>query len=164
MKDWMRVVLKLAFLVIGLFGIYVIINGVVSSVNDGIQDSRDNAAGANIIMSSISSEPFGDQIQEAKRGDQIFYNITIRRQEGKPCFVNTSWRWTLHLPTGNSVMWNTDDGQFYTGDKSENLAQAVTVPEKLIPGDYTLTRLSTFKCGNVQDYARTVRDSKLIVK
>jgi hypothetical protein len=162
--DMIRGFVKLAFLAVGLVLVYLFINGVVGSVNGKLQDSRDNDAGANIIASGISKEPFGDQIEEVKRGDQIFYNITIRRQEGKPCFVNTSWRWTLHLPSGNSVMWNTDDGQFYTGDKNENLSQAVTVPEKLLPGNYTLTRLSTFKCGNVPDYARTVRDSKLIVK
>lgn len=164
MQDMIRGFAKLAFLAVGLVLVYLFINSVVGAANSRLQDSRDNDAGANIMMSSISKEPFGDQIEEVKRGEQIFYNMTIRRVDGRPCFVNTSWRWTLRLPTGNSVMWNKDDGQFYTGDRNENLSQAVHVPETLIPGDYTLTRLSTFKCGNVQDYARTVRNADLRVK
>jgi len=164
MKDSLRTILKIAFLVFGLIGLYIIINGVVASVNANVQESRDNNAGANIIMSSISREPFGDRIAEVKRGEQVFYNLTIKRVEGSPCFVQTSWRWVLHMPTGNSVMWNNDDGQFFAGDKNENLAQAIQVPANLIPGSYTLSRLSVFKCGNNQEFARTVRDAPLMVK
>lgn len=164
MKDTFRTILKLVFLVFGLIGIYIIINGVVGAVNDNVQETRDNNAKANILVSSISTEPFGDRVVEVQRGEQLFYNMTIRRAEGNPCFVQTSWRWVLHLPTGNSVMWNTDDGQFFAGDKSENLAQAIVVPHQLIPGEYTLSRLSVFKCGNVQDFAKTVRDTNLTVK
>lgn len=164
MSDVFRTIMRGLVLVAGLFTIYLVINTVVNTVHDSAQTMRDNAASTRIIMSTVSKEPFGNQVSTVKRGDQIFYNITIKRTEGFPCFVQTSWRWTLLLPTGNSVMWNTDDGQYYTGDKNENLAQAISVPEKLIPGQYILSRLSVFKCGNVLDYAKTVRNTNLTVE
>lgn len=164
MSEAFRKIMRGLVLVAGLFMLYLIINNVVTTVRSSAQSMRDNDASARIIISSISKEPFGPRVATVKRGDQIFYNITIKRTEGYPCFVQTSWRWTLQLPTGNSVMWNTDDGQFYTGDKNENLAQAVSVPEKLIPGEYILSRLSVFKCGNVDEYAKTVRNTNLTVE
>lgn len=164
MSDIFRAVLRGVILLAGLFTIYLVINAVVKTTNNTLQHVRDNSAAATIIASSVSAEPFGNRIIDVKPGQQIFYNISIQRQEGSPCYVQTSWRWVLHLPTGNSVMWNTDDGQFYAGDKSENLAQSVQVPKNLIPGDYTLSRLSVFKCGSVDDFARTVRNTNLTVK
>lgn len=161
MPEVLRKILRGLFVVAGLIVIYMIINSVVETTRESVQQDRDNNANANIIMSTLSATPFGVEIDQAKRGQQIFYNFTIKRNPGHACFVQTSWRWVLHLPTGNSVMWNTDDGQFYAGDKNENLAQAVIVPTNLLPGDYTLSRLSVFKCGSVMDYAKTVRNTEL---
>ena len=163
MQDWLRTLIKLSLLAMGIFLVYAIINGVVGSVNDKVQVVRDNDAGPLILTSSISATPFGPRIAETSRGEQIFYNMTIRRVEGEPCFVRTSWRWVLHMDSGNVVMWNKSDGQFYSGDKNENLAQAVQVPKELIPGKYTLSRLALFKCGSVEDYANTVRNTEIIV-
>jgi hypothetical protein len=162
--DWIRTIIKLGVVAIGLFGIYVMLANVIASTNKSIQEDRDNAASAVITSSYVSAEPFGQETVQIKRDSQIFYNIQIKRTEGEPCYVKTSWRWILHHPSGNTVMWSQDNGEFYAGDKSEKFAQALDVPAKLIPGDYTLSRLSSFKCGDVVEYAKTVRNTDLRVE
>lgn len=159
-----RYLVKLAVVIAGLVVIYLGLSSVIHQTNASIQKERDNNASAYIVSSYISEQPFGQATHLVKKGTQIFYNIQIERHEGEPCFVQTSWRWVLHLPTGNSVMWNTDDGQFYAGDKTESLAQSVMVPAQLIPGDYTLSRLSVFKCGDNDTMAKTVRNTDLRVE
>ena len=162
--DWIRNVARLVIVVVGLVVIYMMLNNVIKQTNDTIRSTRDNDAKAFIVSSYISETPFGEATQVVKRDTQIFYNIQIQRHEGDACFVKTSWRWVLKLPSGNTVMWNKSDGEFFAGDKTESLAQAVQVPAVLIPGDYTLSRLSVFKCGNLDDYARTVRTTDLRVE
>ncbi len=90
--------------------------------------------------------------------------MMIQRIEGKPCYVKTSWRWVLNLEQGKSVMWNSDDGTFFSGDKTESMAQAFTVPKNLIPGHYTISRLALFKCGDVDNYAKMVKTFELHVE
>ena len=158
MPDWIRIISKFVLLGLGGLVIYMIINTIIDQVNDRVQHARNNITGAQIVETSLSATPFGDRNSSTKRGKQIFYNLVVHRTEGEECFVKTSWRWVLHLPTGNSVMWNKSDGEFYAGDKSESLSQAVMVPDLLIPGHYTLSRLAIFKCGNVEDFARNVRN------
>lgn len=161
--DWIRSIVKLAIVVIGLVLIYLGLSSVIRSTNHDIAKARTNNASAYIVNSYISATPFGPSTNVVTPGEQIFYNIQIERHAGAACFVQTSWRWVLHLPTGNSVMWNTDDGQFYAGDKTESLAQAISVPATLLAGDYTLSRLSVFMCGDTDVYARTVRNIDLHV-
>lgn len=155
---WLRRILSLAFVSAGLIALFIMLSTVIQTANRSKQANRDGSADATIVHSYVSVEPFGEATNVVERDSQIFYNMQIQRIEGRPCYVRTSWRWVLHLPTGNTVMWNKSDGEFYAGDKNENLAQAVQVPAQLIPGDYTLSRLSRFKCGDVEDYANTVRN------
>jgi hypothetical protein len=164
MPEWILNFLKIILLSLGLIVIYIGLDELIAQTKANIQTARDNDASAYIVTSYISNEPFGKSTNVVKRGTQIFYNMQIERQPGKPCFVRTSWLWVLHLPTGNSVLWNTTDGEFYSGDRTESLAQAVQIPEKLPPGDYTLSRLAIFKCGNVEDFAKTVRNVDLRVE
>lgn len=164
MVIWIRRVLSLAFVLAGLVAIFILLSNAIQGANKVAQGARDSAAGAVITSSYISNTPFGEEVGEVERDAQIFYNLKVNRKEGQPCYVRTSWRWTLHLPTGDSVMWNSADGEFYAGDKTERLAQSIIVPTRLIPGRYTLSRLSVFKCGDQEDFARTVRNTDLIVK
>ena len=164
MHEMFRTIAKLTLLGVGLLCIYAMLNSVIKSTNASIQATRDNNASAYIVSSYVSESPFGEATNVVKRNTQIFYNIQIQRHEGAACYVKTSWRWVLHLPTGNSVMWNKSDGEFYAGDKTESLAQAVEVNKNLLPGDYTLSRLAIFKCGDVDDFARTVRNIDLHVE
>lgn len=164
MPEWIRTITKLSFVVIGIAFIYICLTEVIKQTKNDIQRSRDHDASAYIISSYISEKPFGESTNTVKRGTQIFYNINIKRQEGEPCHVHTSWRWSLRLPSGNTVTWNDDDGQFYGGDKSERFAQVIQVPEGLIPGDYTLTRFAVFKCGDNDEFAKTVRNTDLHVE
>lgn len=164
MFDWIRPILKLAIVAVGLLVIYLGLSQVIKQTNANFLEVRDNSASAFIVNSYVSEQPFGESTNVVKKGSQIFYNIQIERHAGEPCFVQTTWRWVLHLPTGNSVMWNNDDGQFFAGDKTESIAQAINVPAGLIPGDYTLSRLAIFKCGATETYAKTVRNIDLHVE
>ena len=164
MPEWIRTIAKLTIVIIGLSFIYLGLDEVIKQTKSDLQRSRDNDASAYIIGSYISEQPFGESTNIVKRGTQIFYNINIKRHEGEPCQVHTSWRWSLRLPSGNTVTWNVDDGQFYGGDKSERFAHVVQVPESLIPGDYTLTRFAVFKCGDNEEFAKTVRNTDLRVE
>ena len=162
--DWIRTIIKTLIVLVGLLGIYVLLSQFINSTNKNIQKDRDATQSAAVVNSYISLEPFGEATAIVKRDTQVFYNMQIQRVEGSPCYVRTSWRWILRLPTGNSVMWNKSDGEFFAGDKNENLAQAIQVPSSLIPGDYTLSRLSSFKCGDVEEYAKSVRNTDLRVE
>jgi len=164
MPEWIRTIVKLTVVAVGLMIIYSVLSAVIKETNATIQADRNGSASTTIVNSFVSLEPFGPATGVVKRETQIFYNMQIQRTEGEPCYVKTSWRWVLHLSTGNTVMWNKSDGEFFSGDKNENLAQAVQVPEFLIPGDYTLSRLAVFKCGNVEDFARVVRNTDLRVE
>lgn len=164
MINAIRFVAKLAMLIAGLFLIYLALSSVISSANKSVQDQHDGTATATITTSYVSTEPFGTAATKLTRDTQAFYNMQITRTLGEPCYVKTNWRWTLHLPTGNLVMWTSSNGEFYGGDKNENLAQAFDVPKKLLPGQYTLSRLSVFKCGDQEDFARTVRNIDIIVE
>ena len=162
--DWIRTIIKACIVLAGLLGIYILLSQFIDTTNKSNQKDRDANQSASVVTSFISTEPFGEATVVVKRDTQIFYNMHIKRVEGEPCYVRTSWRWILRLPTGNSVMWNKSDGEFYAGDKNENLAQAVQVPSSLIPGDYTLSRLASFKCGDVEEYAKSVRNTDLRVE
>lgn len=164
MLIWLRRILSLAFVIAGLTFLFIMLSNVIQTSNRTEQNNRNGAASSTVVNSYVSVEPFGEATNEVERGTQLFYNMQIQRTEGQPCYVRTSWRWTLHLPSGNSVMWNKSDGEFFAGDKNENLAQAVAVPELLIPGDYTLSRLARYKCGDVEDYANTVRNIDINVR
>jgi hypothetical protein len=158
MFDWIRTIIKLALLIGGLVFIYMMLSSVIKHTNDSIKADRDGNASATVVKSYVSSTPFGPATQLVKRDSQIFYN------QNESCFVRTTWRWVLHLSQGKAVMWNKSDGEFYAGDKNEDLAQAVMVPSFLIPGKYTLSRLAVFKCGDVDDFARIVRNTDLQVE
>lgn len=164
MPEWIRTIVKLTIVVIGLSIIYLGLTEVIKKTKNDLQLSRNNEASAYIVASYISEQPFGKPTNIVKRGTQIFYNINIKRHAGEPCYVHTNWRWSLHLPSGDTVMWNQDDGQFYGGDKSEKFAHVVQVPNILIPGDYTLTRFAVFKCGTNEEFAKTVRNTDLRVE
>ena len=160
-----KTILNIVFVVAGLVAIYLGLSQVFQSTNLQIQKDRDAASGAVITYSYVSNDvPFGEPTHVVKRDSQIFYNMHVKRIEGQPCFVKTTWRWVLHLPQGRAVMWNKSDGEFYAGDKTEELAQAVEVPARLVVGDYTLSRLSVFRCGDVEEYARVVRNVDIHVE
>lgn len=164
MPEWFRTIFKLAIVTFGLFVIYLGLQGVISATLDDIQKSRDDSAGAVISSSYMSETPFGKKSLIFKRGTQVFFNMIIARRHRTSCFVRTSWRWVLHLPTGNNVMWSSADGEFVTSDKPESISQAVQVPAELIKGEYTLSRLAVFKCGDDENYAKVVINTDLLVE
>lgn len=144
--------------------IFLLLSQIVNSTSELAQDARNSSTSATILDYHVSADPFGPAIVEVDRGQQYFWSMNIQRTAGEGCYVTASWRWVLHLEKGYSVMWNSTDGEFFGGDKSEHLSQAFTVPEKLLPGKYTLSRLSKYKCGNMDEFARTVRTIDLIVR
>jgi hypothetical protein len=163
MANFLRLLAKLAIVIIGLVLIFYVLSNLISSANHSVTQIRTNDAKVMISNSYVSAEPFGPPATVFTPGKDLFYNMDVKRKEGQPCYAKTSWRWILHMPAGQLVMWNTDDGEFFAGDKDERLAQATRVPENLLPGKYTLSRLSVFKCGDVPDYARTVRNIDVMV-
>jgi hypothetical protein len=163
MANFLRLIAKLAIVIIGLVLIFFVISNLISSANHSVTQIRSNDAKVKISESYVSTAPFGPPATVFTPGKDLFYNMTIRRTAGQPCYVKTSWRWILHMPAGQLVMWNNDDGEFFGGDHNERLSQATKVPTDLLPGKYTLSRLSVFKCGDVADYARTVRNTDIII-
>jgi hypothetical protein len=158
-----RNIVRSVLVMTGLVAIFLLLSQMITSSQKVAQFTRDNEASSSIMSYHVSAEPFGDPIFTVRPGVQYFWDMKVRRTEGEPCYVTSSWRWVLHLKEGNSVMWNSTDGEFYAGDKTEYLSQAIVVPQKLLPGKYTLSRLSKYKCGDVTGFARTVRSIELEV-
>lgn len=159
----LRAIFRGLILIAGLLAIYYLISSVLEDSRQTAQQNLTDQATTRVANSYVSLTPFGEQASRVPKGSQIFYNMQINRVPGENCYVRTSWRWLLRLPSGAHVMWNHMDGEFFAGDQNELLSQTIQVPEELIPGDYTLSRLSIYRCGDDEIYSRVVRNLDLVV-
>jgi len=166
MSNWFIGFVKFIVIMYALLGIYLILDRVISHAKSQVQAERDSEARATVSSSYVSLDPFGESTNTVKSGSQIFYNIEIEEHNrpDKDCFVKTSWYWSLHLPSDYSVVWSSPENDYYLNNHSKQIAQAIVVPETLPKGQYTLRRLATFKCNNIESFAKTVREIDLKVE
>lgn len=166
MPNWLRNTLRTAGILAGCLAIFLVLSSIITAARQSAQNVNDASVGSAIQSSYISASPFGPEDLELNRGDQYFYNMVIKKQDGVTCYVTASFRWILHYDGGSVVFWNDNNGGETAGmsKSSGKIAQAFSVPAKLLPGEYTLTRLAVYRCGDDANYARVVRTTEVRVK